>query len=157
MSRRAAAATMPHMLGLLFRRRLPRRDGNLPRARHGQLAGGGVLVDRGPGADIGAAGDAQRRHERRVGADEAVVLDHGAVLRRAVVVAGDGAGADVDALAELGVADIGEMVRLRGGAEAAGLHLDEIADMHLVGEARPWAQPPLGPTPARPARSPITR
>src|SRR5260221_6601358 len=155
MSRRPAAATMPHMLGLLLRRRLPRRDGNLPRARHGQLAGGGVLVDRGARADIGAARDAHRRHQRRVGTDEAVVLDHSAVLRRAVVDAGDGAGADDDALAELGVADIGEMVRFRGGAEAARLHLDEIADMHLVGEARPGAQPRVGADAAAPAEFPI--
>src|SRR5204862_7759353 len=107
MSRRPAAPTMPHMLGLLFLR-LPRRDGNLARARHGQLTRGRVFVDGRARADIGAARDAHRRHQRRIGADEAVVLDHGAVLRRAVVVAGDGAGADVDALAELGVADIGK-------------------------------------------------
>ena len=78
-------------------RRLPARDRHLLRARDGELAGGRVLGDGRAGADVGAARDAHRRDQRRVGADEAVVLDHRAVLVRAVVVAGDGAGADVDA------------------------------------------------------------
>src|SRR6185503_18699895 len=46
------------------------------------------------------------------------------------------AGADVDVGADLGVADVGEVVGLRALADAARLHLDEIADVHLVGEAR---------------------
>src|SRR2546423_15624190 len=101
MSRRAAAPTMPHMLALLLRR-LPGRHGNLARARDRELAGGRVLVDGGAGADVRAARDAHRRDQRGVGADEAVVLDDGAVLRRAVVVAGDGARADVHPAADLG-------------------------------------------------------
>ena len=59
----------------------------------------------------------------------------------AVVVAGDGAGADVDVGADLGVADIGEVVGLRALADAARLDLDEVADVHLVGEARAGPQP----------------
>src|SRR5690349_5702074 len=98
MSRRAAAPTMPHIaLALLLR--LPARQRHLLRARHGELAGGRVLADRGTRADVGALRDPHRRDQRRVRADEALVLDHRAVLRGAVVVAGDGARADVHALA----------------------------------------------------------
>src|SRR5581483_8338541 len=116
---RAAAPTMPHIASGLLLRRLPGRDGDLARACHGELAGGRVLVDRGPGADVGAPCDAHGRDQRGVGADEAIVLDDGAVLAHAVVVAGDGSRADVDARADLGVADIREMVRLRALAEPA--------------------------------------
>src|SRR5262245_35872442 len=145
MSRRAAAPTMPHMdLGLLPGLGLPARDRHLARARHGELPGGRVLADGGSRADIGAARDAHRRDQRRVRADEALVLDHGAVLRYAVVVAGDRSRADVDARAHLGVADVGEMVGLGAGADTARLDLDEVADVHVLGEARAGAQPRIG-------------
>src|SRR5438045_160217 len=90
MSRRAAAPTMPHMSALLFLLRLPGRDRDLAAACQRELPCRRVLGDRGPGANIRAAGDAHRRDERRVRADEAIVLDHGAILRDAVVIARDG-------------------------------------------------------------------
>ena len=102
---RSGADDAAHPLALL--RRLPSGDGNLPRARQRELPGGRVFVDGRACADIRALCKAYRRHQRGVRADEAVILDHGAVLRRAVIVAGDGAGADVDPRAELGVANIG--------------------------------------------------
>src|SRR5256885_1138361 len=145
MSRRAAAPTIPHIgLGLLLRR-LPAGNGNLARACHGELALGRVLVDGRARADVGTASDAHRGHQRGIGADEAVVLDDGAVLCGAVVIARDGAGADVDARAELGVADVGQVVGLRGVAQAARLDLDEVADVHLVSEARARTQARVRP------------
>src|SRR5258705_13033329 len=101
MSRRAAAPTMAHISLVLLLRWFPGRNRHLLRARHGELAGERVLVDRRARADIGAARDADRRHQGRVRADEALVLDDGAVLRDTVVVAGDGSGADVHARPEL--------------------------------------------------------
>jgi len=50
------------------------------------------------------------------------------VFREAVVIAGDGAGADVGIGADMCVADIGEMVDLDAGLERCGFGLDEIAD-----------------------------
>ena len=47
---------------------------------------------------------------------------------RAVVVAGDRAGADVDVRADRRVAEIREVHRLRPGAEHRLLQLDEVAD-----------------------------
>src|SRR6185503_12550023 len=142
MSRRAAAPTMPHIALVLLPRRLPAGQRHLLGARHRQLPGRRVLADGRAGADVRAARDAHRRDQRRVRADEAFVLDHGAVLLGAVVVAGDGAGADVDARADLGVADVGEVVGLRARTEAARLDLDEVADVHLLGQAR--ARPQAG-------------
>jgi len=60
---------------------------------------------------------------------------------RAVVVAGDGAGADVDLLADGGIAEIGEVVGLGAAPEFRLLHLDEIADVHVLVEPRLGPQP----------------
>ena len=62
-------------------------------------------------------------------------------LLNAVVIAGDRAGADIGAGADVAVADIGEVVGLGAGAEPGGLDLDEIADMHVCLEHRAGAQP----------------
>ncbi len=69
-----------------------------------------------------------RRDQRRIGADEGARADLGAVLVEAVVVAGDGAGADVGFGAHVGVADIGEVVDLGALGDHGVLDLDEVAD-----------------------------
>src|SRR5262245_3067859 len=145
MSRRAAAPTIPHIDSGLFFRRFPRRNGNLPRPRHGQLARGRVLVDGRARADVRAARNAHRCDQGRVRADEAFVFDDRTVLRRSVVVASDGTGADVDARANLAVAEIAEVVRLRPCAQAARFYLDEVADVYLLGELRAGPQPCVRP------------
>src|SRR5439155_3998513 len=68
--------------------------------------------------------------------DEGAVFDDGLVLVHAVVVAGDGPAADVDLGADVGVAEIAEMIRLRAAAEARLFRLDEVADVHLVFQDR---------------------
>src|SRR5215831_2493833 len=109
-SRVPAMPTMPHML---FAFRLRRLFGLLPRAEFLRPAGDLLLLaardrkrvlfrrfgDHRAGADIGSIADFHRRHERRIGADESASADVGEVFVEAVVVAGDGAGADVGALA----------------------------------------------------------
>ena len=58
-----------------------------------------------------------RRDERVVGAGLGVPADRGAVLLDAVVVGEDRAGADVGALADLGVADVGQVRHLGAVAD----------------------------------------
>ena len=62
------------------------------------------------------------------------------MLVRAVVVRGDRAGAEVDALAERRVADVGEVVGLGAVAERGVLDLDEVADVDVAAERRAGAQ-----------------
>src|SRR5262245_53686303 len=125
---------MRALLGGLFFRLEPARpallDGLLA-ALERQRAGRHVARDDRAGSYIGALPDRDRRDQRRVGTDEGVLADVGAVLVETVVVAGDGAGADVGVFAHPRVADIGEMVGLGAGPNFRLLHLDEITDPRL--------------------------
>jgi hypothetical protein len=60
--------------------------------------------------------------------------DRRAVLVRAVVVRDDAAGAEVDAFADLRIAEVGEVIGLRAVAEARVLDLDEVADVDVRAE-----------------------
>ena len=62
------------------------------------------------------------------------------MLVDAIIVAGDGAGADVDPGADLGIADVGQVVDLAGGAGAGILDLDEVADVVVVAQLGARAQ-----------------
>ena len=88
-----------------------------------------VFGDDGAGAGGGLAADADGRDEHGVAANEGAVFDDGLVLVLAVVVAGDGTGADVHVRADFGVADVAEVAGTAAGADAGGLDLDEVADV----------------------------
>jgi hypothetical protein len=77
-----------------------------------------------------------RRHQRAVGADEGALADHRRIFEEAVIIAGDGAGADVGARADLGIADIGSGDWPWRRAEPRLLDLDEIADLRLSRRCR---------------------
>src|SRR5512136_707394 len=57
-----------------------------------------LLRDGGAGCHVRAASDANRRHETGVGSDEGLVLDDRLVFAEPIVVARDGAGADIHPL-----------------------------------------------------------
>ena len=106
----------------------PALAGGLLAAFDGQRIVGHVLGDDRARTDIGALADLHRGHQRGVGADERALADQRLVLGKAVIVAGDGAGAEVGIGADMGVADIGEMIDLGAGLDRRGLGLDEVAD-----------------------------
>src|SRR5690606_26283829 len=91
--------------------------------------------DRGTGTDLDG------RDQARVRADERVVADDGAMLVRAVVVACDRAGADIDAFADGGIADVAQMIDLAAVGNPALLRLDEVADLDLARELGTRAHP----------------
>src|SRR5512133_2110983 len=134
--------------GLRLRRLLPRRVAplypaflrDLPRPPEGEGARGDGLGHDGARGHVRARADLDGRHEDRVGPDERAVPDAGLVLLLAVVVAGDGARADVRAGAHEGVADVGEVVRLGALAEPRLLGLDAVADVRPLADVAPRAQ-----------------
>ena len=119
------------------------------------LSSGRVLRDRRAGADRGACADLHRRHQHRARADERARADLGAPLVHAVVVAGDGAGADVHLLADRRVAEVGEVVGLGAALQLRLLHLDEVADVHVLAQQRHPAA--TAQTDRRLQRAPDTR
>ena len=70
---------------------------HLAAASQRQGIGGNIFGDDRTGADVGAIADANRRDQGAIAADEDAAADRGRVLVHAVVIAGDGAGADVGA------------------------------------------------------------
>jgi phosphoglycolate phosphatase len=62
------------------------------------------------------------------------------VLHHAVVVAGDGARADVGEFADVGVANIGQVADLDAFVEDGVLDFDEVANMHVFSKFRAGAQ-----------------
>src|SRR5690606_12681686 len=107
-----------------------------------QRAGRHVAADHGARAGAGPVTDLDRGDEGVVGGGLGVSADPGAVLRHAVVVGEDRARADVGALADLGVADVGQVGHLGAVTDLGVLGLHERADL-AVG-AEPGAGPQVG-------------
>src|SRR5947209_13087914 len=113
--------------------------------RNGQRIGGDVLGDDRAGGDVGAIADAHRRDQRRVGPDEDAVADGRRMLRYAVVIAGNGAGADVGVASNARIAEIGQMVRLGPFAHHRLFQFDEVADVRARADMIVAAQSRKGP------------
>src|ERR1019366_1122074 len=95
-------------------------------------------------SDVSAIADADGCDQNGVTADEGVGADDGAVLVHAIVVAGDGAGADVGALADLGIAQVGEVIGLGAASQLDFLGLHKIADVRLGADLAAWAESRVG-------------
>src|ERR1039458_8021570 len=93
------------------------------------------MGDAGAGANVRALANADGRNQGGIRADEHSVANGGGVLVHAVVVAGDDAGADVYAVADDGIAAIGEMVGLGAAPQRGFLGLTKIADLRLLADA----------------------
>src|SRR3546814_65516 len=124
---------------------LPARDRFLRRSRQGQLIGRGVAGQCRAGTQGGAFAHGDRRHQLRVRTHEYIVFDDGAEFIDAVVIAGNRARADIDALADGRVANVREMVGLGCAAQRAFLDLDKIAHMRARPDVGPRTQARIRP------------
>ena len=109
----------------------------LPAARDSKRVGLDRLGDDRARSDIGAVANRDRGDKCRVRADEGAGADVGPVLGEAVVVAGDGSGADVGVRPDPRVADVGQMIDLRALLDRRLLDLDKVADSGVGGDVRP--------------------
>src|SRR4029453_11501172 len=119
----------------------PALDEREGRPAHGERARRHVPPHRRAGGDVHVVRHRYRGDELRVAADEHPRADAREMLLEAVVVARYGASADVAVGADLAVAQIGEVIGLRAGAQHRLLGLDEVADVHALAEPRPRPQP----------------
>src|ERR1700737_2256347 len=111
----------------------------------GERIGRNIFGDGGCGTDISPFPDANRRHQDAVAADKHAIFNDGFVFVHAVAVAGDGSGADVDAVAHFSVAQIGQVVGLGALTHAGFLHFHEIANVSLFADLASRAQMAVGP------------
>ena len=118
----------------------PAFDVDLFGAADGEGVGGDVFGDAGTRADVGSIADGDGRDERGVAADERGLANARDVLVDAVVVAGDGSGADVGAFADFAVTEVGEMVGFGSLTEARLFHFDEVADVSVFADLVSGAQ-----------------
>src|SRR3546814_17396727 len=91
-------------------------------------------------SDLRARTDRNRRHQRAVRSDEGPLADARTIFEETVVIAGNRARTNIRARPHIGIAEIGQMVRLRARPHHRLLHLDAIAHPG-----------PLAPTPPRTA------
>ena len=114
-------------------------------AAQSQGVGGDVFGDAAACGYVGAALDGDGSDEGRVGAYEDAVADGGEVLVDAVVVAGDGSGAYVDAGADDGIAEVVEVVgfgTLADGDFLVSTKLPTWAFSPMLLSGRRWAYGP---------------
>ena len=109
-------------------------------ARDRQRARRDVAAYDGPATGRGAVADLDRRDEGVVGAGAGVTADAGAVLGDPVVVGEDRARPDVGLLADLRVADVGQVRHLGALADLGVLGLHEGADLALRAQHGAGAQ-----------------
>lgn len=90
---------------------------------NGKRTGGDIFGDGGTGGYIAALSNGDGRHHIGIAADETVILYGAAVLALTIVVDGNGAAAEIDALPQIGVAYIGEMGNLCAVADGGVFQL----------------------------------
>ena len=110
------------------------------RARDGEGVFTDRAVQRGARRDSGAIGNLDRRDKLRVGPHEDMIADDGLMFFRAVIVAGDHAGADIGLFAYRGVADIAQVAGLAARSYRRLFNFNKIPDPHIVSQRRIRAQ-----------------
>src|SRR5690348_14106887 len=117
---------------------------NLAGAAQGQGIGRDIFGDGGGGGHVRTLSNTNRRNQNAVAAYEHAIFDNGLVLVHAVVVAGDGSGADIYFLTDFRVSKIGQMVGLGAFADAGFLKFDEISDVRIFADFATWPQMAVG-------------
>jgi hypothetical protein len=111
----------------------PAVDLGLLGALDAQRTGGHIMADGGAGSRERMVADGDGCDQVRVAADERIVADGRVELALAVVVAGDGAAAEVAVLAHRGITDVGQMADCVALGKVGILRFDISAQMAALG------------------------
>ncbi len=101
-----------------------------------ELAVGRILGNGGARTDGGARADAHRCHQHAARPDEGAVADDGRPLVHAVIIAGDGAGADVHRGPHVGVAHVAQVVHLAADSDLGILDFHKVSHMGIAPHRR---------------------
>src|SRR6185312_12926895 len=99
-----------------------------------------IMRDAGSGRDIRALANLHRRNQSCVASYERAIFNDCFVFVLAIIVACDGAGANVNALTDFGVAEIGEVVGFRFFPQPDFFSLNEVAYVRALSNFAPRAQ-----------------
>src|SRR5690606_36552970 len=84
------------------------------------------------------------RNQLRVRANEGVIFDYSQRLVDAIIVAGNGTGADIHTRPDLGITNIGQVVGFRALPQHRFLDFNEVANVGLAAYLRTRAQARIG-------------
>ena len=111
---------------------MPTQNGGLFAARQRELAGGGVFADYRTSANRRVSANGYGRYQGAVRANKGAVADLGLVLVRAIIIASDRAGADIDRVAEHRVTQVTQVIGFAINTELGVFGLDKIANMRAA-------------------------
>ena len=80
------------------------------------------------------------RHQLGIRADKDIIANNRFMLVRTIVVAGDGARADIDVITDLRIAQIGQMTCLGAFPETRFFHFHEVANVGAFQQFGAWTQ-----------------
>ncbi len=101
-------------------------------ACNGKCAIRHILGHRSPSGSKDAVPQADRGNEVGIAADEAVITNHGLVFVVAVIIDNNRSAAEIDSLADLCVADIGEVRYLGAVSNFSLFEFDKVPDTGMV-------------------------
>ena len=105
-------------------------------AGDGEGIGLHIVGDGGPGGNVRALAHVHGGDEVRVAADEGIIVNDGSELPRPVIVDRHGAAAEVDVLAHIAVADVGQVGDLCPVADGGVFDFDKVAAADMIADAR---------------------
>ena len=99
---------------------------------------GHVFCNRGTGRNIGAGSHVHRSHQIGVATDKRIVIDGTAELLESIVVGGDGAAAEIDSAAHVGIPHIRQVRHLGSLSQHAVFQLDKGPDVAMGTHGAVW-------------------
>src|SRR5699024_66158 len=106
--------------------------------RYSQCIGWCITSQCSSGPNGRPCSHSHRRHQLRIRTNKCVVLDDGQMLVSTIIIAGDSPSTDIDALANMSVAQIAQMTGLGSLAHTCIFNFYKITDTHIRPQLSSW-------------------